>query len=78
MKVGETLANILEVFFNVVFGNCPDLTFVVERSFFSVFQNHVSNFLLIVQVDVDEADDFAVTEFVVHQNFVFGYFMNLV
>jgi hypothetical protein len=77
VEVGESLTDILKVPFDFLFGNRIHFDFVVEGAALGVFENHVGDLSLRVDVDIEELDDFGVGQAVVHHDFVFGYFVYL-
>ena len=77
MEVGDSLADVSKILFDIWSWNAWHFDFVEQRSPISVLQDHICDFSLCVDVDVNEFDDFGVGQSIVHHNFVFCDFIDL-
>lgn len=77
MQVGDGLAHVSEILLDLHFGQGTRLDFLKQRAVVSILQHHVRNLALLINLVVEELDDFGVGEFVVEDDLVFGKFVYL-
>jgi hypothetical protein len=77
MQVGDGLADVSEILFDLQFGQGTRLDFLKQRAIVSILQHHVRNLALLINLVVEELDDFGMGEFVMKDDLVFGKFVNL-
>jgi hypothetical protein len=72
VQVGNSFAHVSEILFNMLFSQGAGLDFLKERAIIRILQHHVRNLSLLINLVVEELNDFGMWEFVVEDNLVFG------
>jgi hypothetical protein len=77
MQVGNSLAHVSEILFNLLLGQGLGLDLLKQRAIVRILQHHVRNLSLLINLVVEELNDFGMGEFVVEDDLVFGQFIYL-
>ena len=77
VEVGKPLTNILKITLDVLLADGLHLDLFKERASICVLEDHISNFPLCIDMDINKLDNLGVRESIMHQDFILGDLIDL-